>query len=93
MSFKYFIDLWNSQLNIAGQEVIVFLLFNIVFMLMGRFRFCFVTAIGMIFYWMFFENRKVLDSAFSTHAATAMFIAGGALFLALGIWSFFIDSE
>ncbi|MBN2143459.1 MAG: hypothetical protein JW774_02435 [Candidatus Aureabacteria bacterium] len=93
MFIKYILDLWNTDLVVSGQTMMVLMIFNIIFMLMGRFRFCFASTLGMIFYWMFFENRKILDAAFSMHAATAMFVAGGALFLSLIIWAFFIDSE
>jgi hypothetical protein len=93
MLSQYFVTLWDASLAFSGKTLIAFLVFNIMFMLMGRFRFNLVTALFFVFYVVFFENRKLIDQYFDDTGLAAMFIAGGAVFLSLAIWSFFIETD
>ena len=93
MLSQYFLDLWNADLAFSGKALIAFLVFNITFMLMGRFRFNLVTGLSLIFYILFFENRKLIDTHFDDTGLAAMFVVFGVVFLSLSIWSFFIDAD
>lgn len=89
-------SLWNSQYAFAGSTLIAFFVFNLLFMLMGRFRFCFLSTLIFVYYTLMFENRPLLEK-FSTNFGTlgyfAVNIIMGVLFLGLAVWSFFIDSD
>ena len=90
---QYFIDLWNADLAISGKSLLTFMVFNITFMLMGRFRFNLIAGLSLTFYLLFFENRPLIDKYFDDTGLAAMFVVSGVVFLTLSIWSFFIDAD
>ncbi len=93
MLSQYFLSLWNTELLLSGKVLITFLVFNITFMMMGRFRFNLISTLFLIFYIIFFANRKLIDQYFDDTGLAALFVVFGTLFLVMAIWSFFIESD
>ena len=88
--------LWTTEFIYSGKTIIAFLVFNILFMLMGRFRFCFITSLLLVYYSVLFENRALFERMISTFGDLGFFASNiifGVVFLGLSVWSFFIDSD
>lgn len=89
-------DLWTAEFIYSGKTIIAFLVFNILFMLMGRFRFCFIIALFLVYYSILFENRTLFERMISNFGDLGFFASNiifGIVFLGLAVWSFFIDSD
>lgn len=86
-------DIWTAEFAVTGQGIALFFLLNLICMMSGRFRWSFITSIGATFYLLFFMNRALLARHFNDIGMVGMFVLGGAFFLVLMIWSFFIDSD
>ena len=88
--------LWTTEFIYSGKAIIVFMVFNILFMLMGRFRFCFITGLFLIYYSVLFENRILFERMMANFGDLGFFASNiivGVLFVGLAVWSFFIDSD
>ena len=88
-----FRDLWTSELEFAGKTLISLLIFNVLFMLMGRLRFCFISNLIFLYYGFLFANRQIIERTFSDIGYMGVSIVGGALVISLSIWAFFIESD
>lgn len=88
--------LWTAEFIYSGKTIIAFLVFNILFMLMGRFRFCFISSLFLIYYTVLFENRTLFERMMANFGDLGFFASNiifGVLFVGLSVWSFFIDSD
>jgi hypothetical protein len=92
---NYFQNLWNAELEIFGRHLAVLMVFNILFMLMGRFRFCFISTLIFIYYGFIFANSDLINrQVYDVRAEDLpMLVVPGAVFLGLMVWSFFIESD
>jgi len=91
---NFLINLWDVELICEGQTLITFLVFSMLFMIWGKFRFCFISAMVFIFYLFFIKNSEIIERLGSGLLGPGLLMIGaGALFLGMIVWSFFIDSD
>ncbi|EKD28009.1 MAG: hypothetical protein ACD_79C00466G0007 [uncultured bacterium] len=89
----FILTIWNAELKATGQSVLTLLVFLILFLFLGRFRFSMISSLIFIYYILCFENRDMVEKTFTSVGSAGFQIGVGALFLGFAVWSFFIDSD
>jgi len=91
---NFLINIWNLELVCAGQTLITFFVFSMLFMIWGKFRFCFISNMIFIFYLFFIKNAALVEREGAGLLGPGLLMIGsGVIFLGMIIWSFFIDSD